>query len=189
MHILPRWKLPKRVGSAQVQLLSRDSRTSKRDSGAGCPKRSRLQGALPGGKVLRRLGRPVPKLRPRFLPTERGQLLLSAVRPRQNDEDGGGRVQGGVQGRVRVGAAIGRGGEMRALPEGQLQDSGRPGCVPGVPRWQNYPEYGIRGDRGVLSARLRTGDLFEWHLERMYGVQEGDLSVGASADLLHTLPS
>lgn len=139
MHILPRWKLSKRVRSAEVQLLSRDSRTSKRDSGAGCSQRSRLQGALPGRKVLRRLGRPVPELRPRFLSTERGQLLLFAVRPRENDEDGGSRVQGGVQGRVRVWTAIGRGGEMRALPERQLQDSGRSGCLPGLPRWQDYP--------------------------------------------------
>lgn len=117
MHIVPGWKLSKRVGSAEVQLLSRDSRPSKRDGGTWCTQRSRLQGALPGREVLRRPGRPVPKLRPRFLSTERGKLLLFAVRPRQNDEDGGSCVQGGVQGRVRLRAAIGRGGEMRAMPE------------------------------------------------------------------------
>lgn len=188
VRILSCWKLPKRVGSAEVQLVPRDSWPAKRDSGARRSQRGRLQGALPGRKVLRRPGRPVPELRPRFLPAERGQLLVFAVRPGKNDENGGGRVTGGVQGRVRIRAAIGRGREMRALPERELQDSGRPGRVPGVPCWQNDPEHGLRGDRGVLFARLRAGNLLERDVERVHGVQEGDLSVGASTDLLHTLP-
>lgn len=177
------------IGNGTIAMLemSKHHRSYRCHSWSRRSLRSRLQGTLSTRQVFGFRKRLVSLMRSRILSTGGGIIRMLVVRSRPDNAFCRSNLSRRVSRRMFIRPTIGQRYTLRTLSKRHIPFSRHSTNMRRMSAGSNHTESGCFIRRRVLVASVSTGYISEWYFEHVHRMQEGLLSIGITANLMHTM--